>query len=343
MEASGFFFLLMDSSMRSIEEASVRDAALIRRLLARDGVAVVRHAVPIRLLRDLKMQLEQAFVDVSLVRRSRGRAKPDRIQFAHPDASRRSEEAMRRAHLIPEYHLVPQHPRVRRFWDALFDGEAFTHPKAALRVAVPSASEVTSAHQDFSYQPSSKNCTALWVPLHDVAPGVLEFVLGSHRRGPLTAAQAAALAKRSQWSTAALRVGDAFVFGCLTLHRAPPNRMSTLRCSVDFRAQPMTDPVLEALLADDLILPFGLSWEEVYEKLPADFDRKYFWRDRHPPVATNAGSRAASDRAVELSRLVRFERGDRTQLEHIRWIGEHSKDAKRRSVARRLLEADATR
>lgn len=220
--------------------------------------------------------------------------------------------------------------------------EAFTHLKPALRVVLPSASEISAPHQEIFYQPSTTRAAAMWAPLHDVAAGVLEFVPGSHRRGAIDPADVAWVTKRSPWRSAALRAGDVFLFGALTLHRGPANPSRRFRCSIDFRAQPMSEPVLESLLGD-LVLPYGLTWEEVYARMPAAFDRKYFWVDSDPVLATDPASRAVSARAVAASRLDRFWYGDLTQLEHVKRIRRSGVNARQRADARQLLAEHAAK
>lgn len=311
---------LKDFSFASFEMTRLRAA------IAEDGAVVIRGALPPEAIRQLKEAVDQAVVAQGLAARTDDGVRP----LENPPNAERSYQAMlRAASLLAPIHTLPQSTEIRQFWADLFGAPIFTHPGTGLRVMGPQAS--TTPHQDFSQFPTTDTTLAMWAPLHEVASGVLEFARASHRQGmlspdfPFSESTMASF----EWGSAALVPGDALIFSCLTVHRALPNQTGRYRYSIDFRAQPMAEPIVPSVIQSDY---GGLSWEEIYAHVPPSFDRKYFWVDAHPPI-----QEVELSDALEAARLESFRKGDASQLRNVQFIREHSNDIGRRIAAKKLL------
>jgi hypothetical protein len=112
--------------------------------------------------------------------------------------------------------------------------------------------------------------------------------------------------------------------------------------SVDFRLQPMSEPVSEAILPGDYPrgLPHGLTWAEIYRACP-DTPDKFFWKERCPTVLTaeTERSREYVEASKEERALSQLRDGDLSALEEVKRVRAHSIDITRRIKAKKLLAA----
>ncbi len=122
---------------------------------------------------------------------------------------------------------------------ALLAAEPVAQQGDVCRVIFPGADEhTTPPHQDGAYVGVARPCWTVWTPLMDcpLELGPLAVLPGSPAPGLLPHAATGAIgAPEEGWAAGDLAAGDALLFHSLTLHRALPNRGTTLRLSVDCR------------------------------------------------------------------------------------------------------------
>lgn len=204
------------------------------------------------------------------------------------------EEVYGELYRLESFHRLAHHPALVRACRTLLDAEVLVHPRTIARVMIPSDRvHPTPAHQDFIHVQGSGRCVTSWLPLGDCPRelGSLTVLAGSHRDGVLSYHRAkgagdleAYLCEQGYaWHEADLAVGDLLLFTSLTVHRALPNRTGDrIRLSVDYRYQPIQDPIDRGSLLPHVGV---CSWEEVYADWPADSELRYFWRDIDPEVS----------------------------------------------------------
>lgn len=195
---------------------------------------------------------------------------------------------------LESFHRLAHHPALLNACRAVLGDDVLVHPRTIARVMVPSPRvHATPAHQDFIHVQGSARCVTSWIPLGDCPRelGSLTILAGSHRDGVLSYRQAkgagdleAYLCERGYvWHETDLVAGDILLFNSLTVHRALENRTGDrVRLSVDYRYQPVDEPVDEGTLLPHVGI---CSWDEVYADWPADSELRYFWRDVAPEVS----------------------------------------------------------
>jgi hypothetical protein len=188
----------------------------------------------------------------------------------------------------PGIHGLPHSGSVLALAGKLGIKELFLLPRIALRMIFP-GTPPTPVHQDWTTVKGAKDAATVWVPLApcDLSTGPVAVIRGSHLRGeqarlPPLGAGGGAPAPEScdRWSTAEFQVGDAVVFRSLTIHGALPNAGPSLRVSMDFRLQDLS----QALHPGSLLPPGRFrTWDDVYRDWSEE-DRQYAcrWRERHP-------------------------------------------------------------
>ena len=144
---------------------------------------------------------------------------------------------------------------------------AFCLPCKMARIKFPrgrSDRPPTPPHQDYGHIQCSIDTLTAWVPLaHTPAgQGRLAVAAGSHRLGlrhvpgmPFDGA-----AGDLEWHASDFEVGDVLVFHSLAVHAAEDNPTDRVRITVDFRYQPLSDPV-SAHMLEPHYLPF--QWPEL--------------------------------------------------------------------------------
>lgn len=190
--------------------------------------------------------------------------------------------------VLPSIQQAPHSPGVHDFFDRFFKEPAFLQPIILPRVGPPARmdpKDITAPHQDYLYNQGSLMTTTAWVALASCTPAEsgLEFALGTHR-GPLyprTDLVKPDLVDSFTWIGAKYEPGDALLFNALTVHRARANHGDRFRLSIDFRMQPLSEPISEASVA--ACYSNGISWEEIYAGV-ADSRVRYYWKRKHPPV-----------------------------------------------------------
>lgn len=184
------------------------------------------------------------------------------------------------------FHSLALHPALLGLYRALFGAEVLAHPRNIARVMFPNNNlHATPAHQDALHIHGTDETWTAWLPLGDCPAelGGITVMTGSQRE-PLLQTRAAYGAGGRAVDTAALpygwvagdmRAGDVLTFHSHTVHQALPNRTAhRMRLSVDFRYQPVAQPV-----APDSLEPHHrrLTWEQIYSGWRRT-EGRYYWR-----------------------------------------------------------------
>jgi hypothetical protein len=186
-----------------------------------------------------------------------------------------------------DLHALQHHPRVTGLFRRLLGGEAvLPRPRLIPRCIFPVREDfTTSAHQDYPFVQGTEGTYTMWTPPLGDCPlemGPLQVAERSHLQGvrefKITANAAAGLTTadplHGSWVSANFQAGDALIFHSLTVHKGVPNRLNTLRQSVDFRFQRSSEPI-----TGTSCLPFvtSLSWEDVYSGWSSK-RLQYYWK-----------------------------------------------------------------
>jgi ectoine hydroxylase-related dioxygenase (phytanoyl-CoA dioxygenase family) len=179
---------------------------------------------------------------------------------------------------LESFHRLAFDPSLLDALRALFDvksvDDLLVHPQKIARLSFPSTRFFTAPHQDYRYIQGTPDFVTTWMPLGDYPPdhGGLRVLSRSHGDGLLPvheALGAGGLAVDAddddpRWRTTTFAPGDAVVFGCLTVHGAIPNRSPSLRLSVDYRYQRVTDAIAPPSLGPHYgILDLMTDWDQL--------------------------------------------------------------------------------
>lgn len=184
---------------------------------------------------------------------------------------------------------APHAAEIRLFFDDFFGESAFLHPIIYPRIGAPSratlAKDITAPHQDYLHIQGSRRTTTAWLALTSCGndDGALEFAAGTHH-GPLyprVALVGPSPTDGFHWIRPSYEPGDVLLFDALTVHRARANRGNRFRLSMDFRMQPLSEPVCDESIASCYVN--GISWEKIYSQI---FDNRirYYWKRKSPRV-----------------------------------------------------------
>ena len=146
---------------------------------------------------------------------------------------------------------------------------SFCLPTKMARIKFPRPREErppTPPHQDYKHIQGSLDGLTAWLPLDDTPAGQgrLAVAAGSHRLGvrdmPNGLLDTALL--DLEWHASDFRVGDVLVFHSLAVHAAEDHPTDRVRITVDYRYQPLTEPVPETMMAAH----YGVGpWDELYD------------------------------------------------------------------------------
>lgn len=187
---------------------------------------------------------------------------------------------------LEDFHALAHDEGLLGVFSTLFGGPVLVHPRNIARIIFPhNVRFTTPAHQDYVHIQGTENTWTAWIPLGDCPRGLggLAVMLGSHLNGlyPVHSAYGAGgLGINTDllpfaWATTDYRIGDVIVFHSFVVHKALPNLTDDrIRLSVDFRYQPVSEPVTEGSL-----LPHHarLSWDQVYAGWRST-RYQYYWR-----------------------------------------------------------------
>lgn len=188
---------------------------------------------------------------------------------------------------LQDFHALARHPSLVKMFETLFGEQVLPHSRNICRVMFPQTSLYsTPPHQDKFYIGGTEETWTAWIPCGDcpVELGSLAVALGSYKWGLLEVhkVQGAGgygvdVPEDTTWMGGNIMCGDVLILKSLMVHQGRDNQTENLlRISCDFRYQPMSHPVRE-----DSLLPHmrWLTWDEIYEKWPADDALKYYWND----------------------------------------------------------------
>ena len=236
---------LLDAGPEALREALRRDSYLFfRQLLPVDDVASVARDV-------LAVLTEHGWID-----------DPDRLRpieplcrFGEPEYAACFSDIQS----IEGVHRLAHHERLLAVAGAVFGvPEVVVHPRKVFHVAFPKRIDPdgqTRVHQDWPYVQGGVDALTVWVPFTQAhrERGSLEILEGSARRGiqPYDITRdhygcAPSLGRRAEydtWRSADFEVGDVVMFHSLTVHASRPNLTDIVRCSLDFRCRPPSEPL----------------------------------------------------------------------------------------------------
>jgi hypothetical protein len=253
-------------------------------------------------------------------------------------------ELVLRQSVLAEVLRLQHHPVLLGLFDRLFGEAVLPLPRVLVRNMFPRQDEhTTPQHQDFPHVQGSERLMTCWLPVGDcdAEMGGLAIAAGSSRLGVLPIEPSLGAGGMSvpgdftnDWVWNPFGVGDVVVFSCLTVHRGVPNRSNRMRISVDFRYQPLADPVTEEWLTPHRR---ATDWETLYRAL-SDDTHKYYWR-KLPLTVAAWDPRWYADRDAQA--FVLAERGDRRALATLRRIAAKDPDPAQRARAEQALAAFA--
>ena len=242
---------------------------------------------------------------------------------------------------LKSMHALRMHNNILAIFAALFDETPFPLPHFVMRMAFPDRPDyATPAHQDFVHFEGSRKNWALWLPFTpiDTTTGGLAVAAGSHLHGPYDMRPALGAGQMvidadldsMDWRWSPMQPGDILLHNCLTVHKGLPNNSTVMRVSVDFRYQPLSEPVGEKGLG---VAHQMKTWEELYQGWDGD-EYKYYWHDLNLQVEpfTYYWYDRRDQRAIEMG-----EAGDQEALVALQNIMLKHRDAAMRKRAQQAL------
>jgi hypothetical protein len=195
---------------------------------------------------------------------------------------------------LESFHALAHDAGLLEMLRTLFGEEVLVHPRNIARIMFPNNNHFTTPpHQDFIHIQGTPRTYTAWFPLGNCPNelGGLAVLAGSHRVGvlPLHKARGAGGVGvetdglELSWVTGAFQQGDVLLFHSHTVHRALDNQTpDRLRLSVDYRYQPVSEPVTEGSL-----LPHfnRVTWDEIYAQWESD-RYQYYWRKPDLQIVT---------------------------------------------------------
>jgi hypothetical protein len=159
---------------------------------------------------------------------------------------------------LEAFHALAHAPALLEAVGGVLGEEVLVHPRKIARVTYPGTGWPTPPHQDFPLIQGATDTVTAWLPLGDCSAemGGLRLLAGSHAAGlrqvvPMQGVGGVGVQvdeRDPRWRTVDYRTGDVLLFLSTTVHWAPPNAGRTLRLSVDYRYQPVSEPIVEGSL-----------------------------------------------------------------------------------------------
>lgn len=235
---------------------------------------------------------------------------------------------------------LQHHTALHGLFARLFGEAVLPLPRVLVRNMFPRQDEhTTPQHQDYPHVQGTDRLLTCWLPIGDCDPamGGLAIARGSNRLGVLPIEPSMGAGGMAvpgdfsdDWAWSPMQAGDALIFSCLTVHRGVPNRSDRMRLSIDFRYQPLSEPVTEEWLHPHRR---AADWATLYAGL-ADDSYKYYWRDLPLTLAT-WDPRYYAERDTMAFALAG--QGDRRALATLRRIAAKDSDPAKRTRAERAL------
>lgn len=261
-----------------------------RKALRREGVAYVKNAVPIKLVRDVREHIARVFARHGVLQPGTNEDLLVAADGLHLDRSSSLYRTIYdEAYKCTALHCLPHACGLKEFSESIYGEPAIAVPAHFLRISFPANGNmvtVTPSHQDFPANQGSERALTFWCPMdnYGIEEGVITLAEGRHREGEfpigLSLRNAIELAPTfdEDERVSPVRAGDVLMFTAMTPHRALPNTSRRIRVSVDFRFQPIADPASDAFF-EDYCPVVDAHWDSVYEDIP-DLPKElvYYWR-----------------------------------------------------------------
>ncbi|MCC6485070.1 MAG: phytanoyl-CoA dioxygenase family protein [Armatimonadetes bacterium] len=186
---------------------------------------------------------------------------------------------------LEDFHALAHYPALVHAFEKLFGESVLIHPRNIARIIFPqNVKHTTPAHQDFVHIQGTPDTWTAWTPLGDcpIEQGALAFLIGSHKQGIYPTHQAYGAGGLGietdelpfEWRTWDFKIGDTVIFHSHNIHKALPNLTADrIRLSVDYRYQPVSQPVTEGSLLPHMT---GQSWEDIYKGWRRT-ELQYYW------------------------------------------------------------------
>lgn len=284
-----------------------------RESLAELGYAFLPGALERERLEELRLRFLGYLADAGWLAAGSDPALAAPGPVAHDDADPDYLAVYRRIQSTQAYHELGHDPSLVGIVERILGEPALCLPCKMARVKFPRAREdrpPTPAHQDYGHIQGSVDTLTAWVPLEDTPAGQgrLAVAAGSHRLGlrHVPGRFFDPTPFELDWHAGDFAAGDVIVFHSLAIHAAEDNPSDHVRITVDFRYQPVAEPV-NALMLEPHFLPG--SWDELYagwtnaglrrywERLPLELEDETL----DPP---ELGERTARKRSRFVSRTV---------------------------------------
>ena len=324
------------------------DADALRARMAEDGYLFVPGLLDKGGLLDVRRQMLEVLAQAGMVRRDRplDTAAPDSSNFAvEPEPAFMA--VLRGQYALEDVNAIKHAPVLGALMERLFGEAVVPLPLFVCRNIFPAREAYTAPpHQDYVHIQGTTRNHAVWISVGDcdAAMGGLSVAAGSHKLGLLDlrpALGAGGLEVVAEgpldWRHTPYQTGDVVVFNSLTVHRGLPNRSDRMRLSIDFRYQPLSEPMCEINLKPHR---GAAEWDELYAGWARE-DLKYYWKEHDLNVVP------FDKKFYERRDLMAFEmatRGDGRAKSALQRIVSNDSDGGKRARARaalETLEADA--
>jgi ectoine hydroxylase-related dioxygenase (phytanoyl-CoA dioxygenase family) len=186
---------------------------------------------------------------------------------------------------LESFHTLAHHTELLNVVEMLVQERPLVHPRNIARIVYPRTDHFTTpAHQDFIHIQGTTETYTAWFPLHDcpMNRGTLVVLAGSHKQNLLPVHEAAGAGGLRvdtenmglDWHGSDFAAGDVLLFHSYTVHKALANSTNSLRISVDYRYQGVSQPIVP-----DGLLPHynRQSWDEIYTSWKHS-DLQYYWQ-----------------------------------------------------------------
>jgi ectoine hydroxylase-related dioxygenase (phytanoyl-CoA dioxygenase family) len=320
----------------------LHDGAALRARMEADGYIFLKKLLPSDKIGRIRRQMLEILAEAGMVRRDRplDDAIPDLANFAvEPEPA--FMRVLYAEYALQDMNALQHEPTLLAVMETLFGEPVLPMPLFVCRNIFPQREAFTTpAHQDYVHIQGTTRNYAAWVPMGDVdaAMGGLAIACGSHRQGlmevrPALGAGGLESVGREplDWVYSPTEIGDVLIHTSLTLHKGVPNRSRAMRLSVDYRFQPVREPIC----ASNLVPHRGMrTWDELYHGWTRE-DLKYYWQ-RHDLKVVPFDMRFYEQRDRQAFEMA--ERGDPTARSALQRIVSNDPNTAKRERAREALE-----
>lgn len=279
----------------------VADADALQARAREDGYLYFRGLLPRQAVLDVRRDFIDMLADLGWLKAG---TEPDACIAGRPSTVEGQEEfypAFMRFQQMYRFHKLSTHPALLAMYDTLFGEPTLAHSRNIARIMFPDT-PTTPPHQDYLHIRGTPETWTAWIPLGDLPfeMGGLSILPGSHKLELLpTKSMPGAGGKgiddprlNATWLTGEFKTGDVLTFHSHCIHASLPNQTpDRMRLSVDYRYQPMSEPVDTR----SLLPHFGrFGWDYVYANWPEDTAAdQYYWHDKPLNVVDSFAELAA--------------------------------------------------